>query len=177
MGHDPASPSGAFKQMTTFSVTQFLLGATVITAVIGVKQGSPTSCFLFILFVDEFIKLVKERSGLDGFLQWLHLLMLMDDTVLLATSRERLIEKLKLLVWWCDKSGMVINEDKTQFMAFVTTVPGERKPIVLKLHHGVVWVRHCSEYKYLGAIFTPDGGQMTDVRRRIAMAQQRHGKM
>ena len=79
-----------------FSVTQFLLGATVITAVIGVKQGSPTSCFLFILFVDEFIKLVKERSGLDGFLQWLHLLMLMDDTVLLATSRERLIEKLKL---------------------------------------------------------------------------------
>ena len=27
-----------------FSVTQFALGATLITAIIGVKQGSPTSC-------------------------------------------------------------------------------------------------------------------------------------
>ena len=34
-----------------FLVTQFVLGATIITAVVGVKQGSPTSCFLFILFV------------------------------------------------------------------------------------------------------------------------------
>ena len=160
-----------------FSVTQFLLGATVITAVIGVKQGSPTSCFLFILFVDEFIKLVKERSGLDGFLQWLHLLMLMDDTVLLATSRERLIEKLKLLVWWCDKSGMVINEDKTQFMAFVTTVPGERKPIVLKLHHGVVWVRHCSEYKYLGAIFTSDGKLSSSLDKHCVAKQKDINKL
>ena len=77
-----------------FWVTQFVLGTTIITAVIGVKQGSPTSCFLFILFVDEFVRLVKSRSGLDGFLTWLHLLMLMDDTVLMATSREGLRENL-----------------------------------------------------------------------------------
>ena len=38
-------------------------------------------------------------------------------------------------------------------------------------------VANCWAFEYLGAIFTPDGGQMTDVRRRIAMAQQRHGKM
>ena len=62
-----------------FWVTLFILGITVITAIIGVKQGSPTSCFLFILCVDEFIKLVKGRSGVDGFLQWLHLLMLIED--------------------------------------------------------------------------------------------------
>ena len=96
-----------------FWVTQFVLGGTIITAIVGVKQGSPTSCFLFILFVDEFIRLVKARSDLDGFLSWLHLLMLMDDTVLFATSRERLVEKLNLLAEWCNKCGMVINEDKT----------------------------------------------------------------
>ena len=36
---------------------------------------------------------------------------------------------------------------------------------------------NCWQFKYLGAIFTADGSQMTDVRRRIAMAQSRHGKM
>ena len=134
-------------------------------------------CFLFILFVDEFIKLVKDRSGLDGFLQWLHLLMLMDDTVLIATSRERLIEKLNLLAWWCDKSGMVINEDKTQFMAFVTTAQGEREPIVLKLHHGVVRVQHCEEYKYLGAIFTSDGKVTTSLDKHCTAKQKDINKL
>ena len=123
-----------------FWTTKFVLGATLITAVIGVKQGSPTSCFLFILFVDEFVRLVKRRSGVDGFLGWLHLLMLMDDTVLFATSRTRLIEKLNLLAEWCNRCGMVINEDKTQFMAFVTNDPDDKSPIVLNLHHGVVKV-------------------------------------
>ena len=59
-----------------FWTTKFVLGATLITAVIGVKQGSPTSCFLFILFVDEFLRLVKSRSGVDGFLGWLHLMLM-----------------------------------------------------------------------------------------------------
>ena len=140
-----------------FWVTQFVLGGTIITAIVGVKQGSPTSCFLFILFVDEFIRLVKGRSDLDGFLSWLHLLMLMDDTVLFATSRERLFEKLNLLADWCNKCGMVINEDKTQFMAFVTTNLDDKRPIILNLHHGIVKVTHCNDYKYLGAIITSDG--------------------
>ena len=30
---------------------------------------------------------------------------------------------------------------------------------------------------HLGAIFQPDGNQMPDVRRRVTMAKQRHGKM
>ena len=58
---------------------------------------------------------------------------------------------------------MVINEDKTQFMAFVTTNPNDRMPIVLNLHHGIVRVTHCTEYKYLGSIFTSDGKVSTTM--------------
>ena len=36
---------------------------------------------------------------------------------------------------------------------------------------------NCWTFEYLGSIFTPDGSFMSDVRRRIAMVQQRHGKM
>ena len=68
-----------------YSVTKSILGTAIITTMIGVRQGSPTSCILFIIYVNNLIKLLKETCQPDGFLSWLHLLMLMDDTVLLAT--------------------------------------------------------------------------------------------
>ena len=75
-----------------YSVTQNILGTAIITTIIGVRQGSPTSCLLFILYVNDLIKLLKETCEPDGFLSWLHLLMLMDDTVLLATSRKNIVK-------------------------------------------------------------------------------------
>ena len=52
-----------------YRLTQFVLGSTLIQATLGVKQGSPTSCFLFTLFVDECVKLIKANSEDSGFLQ------------------------------------------------------------------------------------------------------------
>ena len=77
-----------------YQVTQSVVGTAVFTVAVGVRQGSPTSCLLFILYVNDFIKLIKENCPHDGFLKWLHLLMLMDDTVLLSTSRARMKETL-----------------------------------------------------------------------------------
>ena len=57
-----------------------LLGTVVISATIGVRQGSPTSCLLFVLYVNDLIKLIKESCAPEGFLLWLHLLVLMDDS-------------------------------------------------------------------------------------------------
>ena len=159
-----------------FDVTQFILGSTIITAVLGVKQGSPTSCFLFILFVDEFIRLVKSTVDDDGFLKWLHMLMLMDDTVIFATSRERLCQKLDVLVQWCNKSGMVINEDKTQFMA-IGAQACDKVPILLRLHHGLVKVKHCAEYKYLGAIITSDGKTSTSIAKHTSSKEKEMNKL
>lgn len=69
-------------------------------------------CFLFIVYANDLVKLIKNTCESDGFLSWLHLLILMDDTVLLATSRENMIKKVKLLTEFCDKYGMVVNEKK-----------------------------------------------------------------
>ena len=162
--------------ISLFWLTKFVLRSTVINATLGVKQGSPTSCFLFTLFVDEFIRCMKRCSALDGFLEWLHLLMLMDDTVLFATSRERLCEKLNLLVEWCDKSGMIINEDKTKFMAFCSP-DVEKQPITLRLKHGIVNVTHCKEYTYLGAIFTSDGLLKSSLERHAAQREKDLNKL
>ena len=37
--------------------------------------------------------------------------------------------------------------------------------------------KNCWQFEYLGAIFQADGQQIPDVRRRVAMARQRFGKM
>ena len=102
-----------FAIATMYMVTKSVLGTTVITAMMGVRQGSPTSCFLFIVFVNTLIKMLKDRCPDDGFLKFLHVLMLMDDTVILATSRNSLESKLKILSEFCISHGMVMNSSKT----------------------------------------------------------------
>ena len=95
--------------------TQIILGSAIITTSIGIRQGSPTSCWLFTMYIDKFTKMIK-NSPTDGFLGWLHCLLLMDDTIILATSRDRLKEKVEILLQFCHESGMVINQEKTKSM-------------------------------------------------------------
>ena len=101
----------------TYHTTQSLLGTALITTICGVRQGMPTSCPLFLAYVHNLIKMVKETHNPDGFLEWLHIIMLMDDTVLMATTRESMIAKIKTLKDFCDRYGMVINLKKTKSMA------------------------------------------------------------
>ena len=147
-----------------YTVTQFILGTTLITAVLGVKQGSPSSCFLFTLFVDELVRFMK-LSPPDGVLGWLHLLVLMDDTVIVASSHEKLCQKLDVLAKWCNQSGMVINEEKTQYMSFNSS---EKRPIVLNTHAGMVTVSQCTEYVYLGCVITSDGKISSAVSKHVS---------
>ena len=135
-----------------YSSTSSILGSTIITSTIGVRQGSPTSCYLFIIFVDVLILLIKSRCSPEPILGWLHTLMLMDDTVILATSREKLSEKLKLLDEYCKTSGMRLNESKTKFMV-INGSPMDQIPFVLSN----TIIKHCTSYIYLGVIFTSDG--------------------
>ena len=149
--------------MSMYSVTSCVLGTVVITCTIGVKQGSPTSVFLFIIYVDVLIKMIKTRSPPDGFLSWLHLLMLMDDTIIFATSREKLIKKLEILNEYCGEYGMQVNESKTEFMV-VNGITSDRKDIVI----GDLTVKHCTRYVYLGAIITENGSATSSLKAHVA---------
>ena len=71
---------------------------------------------------------------------------------------------------------MVINEDKTEFMAFCSP-DVEKRPITLHLKHGNVNVTHCSEYTYLGAIFTSDGLLKSSLKRHAAHKEKDLNKL
>lgn len=47
----------------------------LVSAYVGVRQGSPTSRILFALFVNEIIRMVNAFCTDDGLIVWLHVLL------------------------------------------------------------------------------------------------------
>jgi hypothetical protein len=159
---------GCGSQMTRiiasmYSSTKMILRSAILTSTMGVRQGSPTSCLLFTLVVNDLIRNLKAKCAPDGFLGWLHCLMMMDDTVLLATSRQRALEKMQILVDFCHESGMQINAKKTKFMV-INGEADDHRPLLL----GSLSVGNCNTYTYLGLVFTQDGSTMSAVKAQCA---------
>ena len=142
-----------------YKVTNCIVGTALFSTSIGVRQGSPTSCLLFILYVNDLIRLIKQNCGWDGFLGWLHILALMDDTILLATSRHSAIEKFKLLNRYCDTHGMKVNMTKTKFFA-VNGDNDDKQPIKVD----DIVIESCDRYVYLGSPFSADGSVSTAIK-------------
>ena len=53
-----------------YKLTKSILRVATVTATVGVRQGSPTSCFLFTIYANTLIRMLKDRCGEDGFLGW-----------------------------------------------------------------------------------------------------------
>ena len=98
------------------------------------------------------VKMVKEALPIDGFLGNLHMLMLMDDTVIMASSRESCKVKLRAVVKYCNEYGMEMNEKKTKFFV-INPDTGDKQPLNVYEKN----IEYCVNYKYLGSWFTDDG--------------------
>ena len=142
-----------------YRVTENIIGSAVVTATQGIKQGLSSSCFLFTIFVNELIKRIKNMCQPEPFLQWLHILMLMDDTVLLSTTRTGIIHKLKVLHGFCETYGMKVNVSKTKFFVINGEVEDREQ-----LSVGDLVVEHCDSYVYLGSPFMCDGSVSSAVK-------------
>ena len=64
-------------------------------------------------------------------------------------------------VKWFNQSGMVINEDKAEYMSFNSS---EKRLIFLNTHAGMT-VSQYIEYVYLGCIITSDGKLSSSVKK------------
>lgn len=147
---------------TIYRNTKFLFKTVVILANLGVKQGSSASSLLFIVYVDKMIKMVKEAFESDGFLGSLHILMLMDDTILFATTRENIIKKFQKCQDFCEEYGMTVNQKKTQFMV-INKDDKDKEPIWSR----GIQVKYCTSYTYLGAPITDDGSYITMINLHV----------
>jgi hypothetical protein len=146
-----------------YSSTKFILSDAIINFNTGVLQGASTSCLLFTLYLDRMIKMIKAKHPTDGFLGELGVMLLMDDTVLLATSREKLIDKYKTLLQYCSEFGMVVNQAKTKFMV-INGTDEDCESISLTHRQEDICLHHTDQYIYLGAPFTSDGNPTTAIK-------------
>ena len=115
-------------------------------------------------FCKTFETIINNR--LDDFLQWLHCMLLMDDTIILATSREAAVKKLGVLTDFCRTSGMVVDMSKTKFMV-INGRANDKDPLVTE----DLVVDNCDSYTYLGVIFTQDGKSDSTVREHVRNKQ------
>ena len=128
----------------TIDTTTSFIGSLQIEAEAGVRQGSPSSCFLFTTYVNPMVRMIKDY-GEDGWLERLHLLLLMDDTVLLSTTRDGIVWKFQKVLDYCAQFNMKVNEKKTKLLCVNVTEPHP-------LNFGDMTIQCCESYVYLGNI-------------------------
>ena len=145
--------------MAMYRTTKNILKTAIVNSKRGVKQGGSTSGLFFIQYMNPLAVLLKNACPDDDYLADLHSLMLMDDTAIVATSRERLLQRFDALVEFCEKYEMIINEDKTQFMV----IDGEEEDRI-SFHKGGVTVTHTEQYIYLGNPFLESGDMPASLK-------------
>ena len=113
------------------------------------------------MYVDELVKLIKRKCNAETFIDWLHVLMYMDDTVLLATTQAAMLSKIKknILYEFGNEYGMKVNLAKTKFFV-INGGAGDADP----LRVNDLIVEHYSSYVYLGRHFTCDGSVSAAVK-------------
>ena len=114
----------------------------------GVKQGGSSSCKQFVAYIDPTIYALRD-VGPDDWLGDTHILLLMDDTVLVATSREKMTSKLRILKDKADHINMLFHRTKCQYMVINSTDSG---PFTLD----DVIIEKTNSYVYLGAQISND---------------------
>lgn len=134
--------------MAIYKSTINILNSEYIRATIGVKQGGPMSCILFIIYLNVMATMMKVL-GNDSFFMDLHMMVLMDDTVLVGSSKEMIIKKFRILMDFCEKYGMTVNEIKTKLLVINGTKRDREEFSCTN-----ITVKNDISYIYLGSPFT-----------------------
>ena len=127
----------------SLSDTKSRIGSDTFLSSLGVRQGGATSCSLFTFYVDCLISAL-DAGGPDDWLEFLHCVMQMDDTAVVAASRTRLIEKLKCVKATSDSLGQTMHPDKSRFFAINATD-------ITDIWVDDVVIKFAQKYIYLGA--------------------------
>jgi hypothetical protein len=152
--------------------TNLILKNARISTNTGVLQGASSSGHLFVLYLDAMVRMMKNRYPADGFLGNLNMLLFMDDTVLLATSRNKLVDKFNVVLDYCDSYGMSINQSKTKFMVINGTDDDKNT-----IHCRSMDILYTDTYIYLGSPITDDGKSSTSITRQATSSAKHLNKL
>jgi hypothetical protein len=138
------------------------IGSESFDTTSGVKQGGSSSVKLFTAYIDPTIDAVNSL-GPDDWLENTHILLLMDDTAIMATSREKMAEKLNTLKTKAEEIGMILHPTKCQY---ITVNTPDSEPFIFEN----VTISQTTTYTYLGAMIE-NSSIAQQVSRHMAVKQ------
>ena len=95
----------------------------------------------------------------------IYMLQFADDQLVMAQSKEDLQYMCRKLQEQYSKWGLTMNIAKTKYMSLGTDTNH------LEVDNGDIIIG-CTEYKYLGSIFTKDGRDTKNIRHRVTQARK-----
>ena len=131
---------------------------------VGVRQGCNLSPMLFNLFVNDIFYLFENAKcdSVTLHTKLIHCLMCADDLLILSETENGLTESLERLSNYAKKWKLKISAKKTKIIVFNKA----EKIINVKLRMDDILIQSCSEYTYLGTIFTP-GNSFKKAQREL----------
>ena len=123
------------------------------SSLVGVRQGCNLSPMLFNLFVNDIFDLFDNAKCDPVKLQTklIHCLMYADDLLILSETENGLTKSLERLSNYAKKWKLKISAKKTKIIVFNKA----GNIISVKIRMDDIIIQSCSEYTYLGTIFTP----------------------
>ncbi len=131
---------------------------------VGLRQGCPLLPVLFIIFMDRISRRSQGPEGVGFGDHAISSLLFADDVFVLATSDQDLQHALGRFAAECEAFGMRISASKSEAMVL------SRKRVACPLQVGGVLLPQVEEFKYLGVLFTSEGGMEREIDRRIGAA-------
>ena len=135
----------------------------------GVLQGAATSTVLYMAYTADLVKVFREKFPIEEIIHLYHILLHADDCLLLATSKERLIEKFKCLEQYCMENSIRLQPKKCCFLAINSS---ETENIVLI--NGEISCKN--EAIYLGSILTSTGNVNQDIAAEIKKREKQFNR-
>ena len=96
----------------------------------GIKNDA-SLVILFIIFMDEFIDIMRDNCVTENIIGILHTLLHADDTAVLNTSRELFSHKCNILIAAFQQKKVSLNLKKSGFVVINPKFPGDRNAIKL----------------------------------------------
>ena len=137
-------------------------GCGQIQSTVGIRQGATTSCYLFIMFIDDIFDSIAMIFNSDDFIQLFHILLHADDTLVLASTYEGLQKKLLFVEDMYLKKSLKLNYGKCKYMVLGSKKLIHNSRYLINLRHG--FVKFSEKEKFLGCFFMNCETTLTNIK-------------